>query len=117
MARIRSFNGFSFPASRLYEDSTWECHILSLDVCDGYSRVIIDTYEKTITFLCGNIGYHWIFFPDSEEGTVLGNYNNIEYNFRKLYEFFNEHNAASIAHSLLEIEKYIRFHKKKEEFA
>ena len=101
----------------MFDDSNWECHILLLDVCDGYNRVAIDTYDETIEFLCGNIGYHWIFFPHYDSGTVLGNYNNIEYNFRKLYDIFDEHNAISIAHSLPQIEKYVRFQNKKEERA
>lgn len=117
MARLKTYNGFSFSANPLFDDSNWDCHILSLDVCEGYYRVTLDTYKETIEFLCGNIGYHWIFFPHYDSGTVLGNYNNIEYNFRKLYDIFDEHNATSIAHSLPEIEKYIRFQKRKEEHA
>ena len=117
MARLRSYNGFSFSSNSLFDDSSWDCHILLLDVCDGYYRITLDTYEETIEFLCENIGYHWIFFPQYDSGTVLGNYNNIEFNFRKLYDIFNEHDAISIARSLPEIEKHLRFQKEKEEFA
>ena len=117
MANLVAYNGFSFKAGPLFEDINWECRVLSLDVCDGYFRVILDTYDETITFLCGNIGYHWIFFPESGLGTVLSNYNDMEYNYRKLYEINDDHTAISIVYALIEIEKYISFQMKKEEFA
>ena len=111
MISFNTYEAFSFSIDDC-DHGYWNCHALLLDECKGYYRMIVDTHKNTLEFLCGNIGYHWIFFTNLGVGTILGSYNCIEYNHEKLVDILSNHDALSIAHALYEIDIQINLQKK-----
>lgn len=113
MLQFESYPSFSFSARMIMDETWWTCTILSLDVCDGYYRITLDTSRRKVTFLCGNGGYHWIFFPHRGVGTELGNFSDFEYNLMKLGKYFDHITCMSILYCLTNVENFVhRIHKK-----
>lgn len=112
MNSFRTYEGFVFSVDDYLEKGFWECHVLSIDEYSGYYRVLVDTDMNALEFLCGNYGCHWILFTNIGTGTILGSYNSFDYNYNKLEDILNHHDAFSIAQALNEIHDRIKSQKK-----
>ena len=107
MLQFKSYPSFSFYTQKLYDFGTWKCNILSLDVCDGYYKITLDTSENIINMICGNGGYHWIFFPDLGVGTIFGSYGDYDYNYSKLCDIYDDIDALSIVCCMSNVENFV----------
>lgn len=115
--KFESLPGFSFAARPLFDEGRWTCRVLSLETCEGYCKVTLDTSKEIIHFMCGNGGYNWVFFPHNGYGCVLANYNDYEYNYMQLSGLYDDVDTTSIIYCLSNILDFVNEALKKENSA